>query len=231
ASKYVVKSIDPNNLAPRLGFAYTPFPSDRFVVRGGYGIYYSRATFQYASISATTPPNYVIGIRDAARLNDPFIRLPAPEQFPTFVPGVALAGTVFDRNLRTPYFHQYSFTVQHQLSKDSVVEVGYVGTSGRNLFRQVAINQAALASPSNPINGITTNTPGNAPLRAPLQGVSINGFSQNQSTAQSTYHSLQSSVIKRPTSGWYVQASYTHSKSLDNASGSGAGASISGVVN
>ena len=230
-SKYVANTIDANNLAPRLGFAYAPFHSDNIVIRGGYGVYYSRSTFQYASIGATTPPNYVIGIQNGAPLNDPFVRLPPPDRFPLFVPGVALAGTSFDRNLHTPYFHQYGVSVQHQLSRDTVIEAAYVGTRGRNLFRQVAINQASLARADGPIYGVTTNTPANAAGRAPLQGVSINGFSQNQSTARSTYHSLQTSLVKRPANGWYVQASYTYSKSFDNASGTGGGPGVSGVVN
>ncbi|QUW00407.1 carboxypeptidase regulatory-like domain-containing protein [Chloracidobacterium sp. MS 40/45] len=33
---------DRNNFAPRIGFAWTPFDSGRFVVRGGYGFFYDR---------------------------------------------------------------------------------------------------------------------------------------------------------------------------------------------
>ncbi len=57
-SKYVVRSVDPRNLGPRFGFAYSPLRSKRVAVRGGYGIYYSRATFAYASMSAQLPPMF-----------------------------------------------------------------------------------------------------------------------------------------------------------------------------
>jgi len=40
--KRILNSVDPNNFAPRVGFAYSPFKSARLVLRGGYGIYYSR---------------------------------------------------------------------------------------------------------------------------------------------------------------------------------------------
>lgn len=105
------------------------------------------------------------------------------------------------------------------------------------MFRQVAINQARLASLQNPVTNdvtgdtITTNMPSNAPLRAPFQGVSINGFSQNQSTAQSQYDSLQLSLTRRLTYGLQFLASYTFGKSMDNGSGQGGGAGISGVSN
>jgi hypothetical protein len=234
--KRLVKSVDPTNIAPRFGFAYVPLDSGRAVLRGGYGVFYARTTFQGAG-SATTPPMYVLGRQINPRLSTPFFSVPAPDQFPTFISGVPLSGSVLDRDIRTPYFHQYNGSLQYELSSDLLLEVAYVGTRGRNLFRQVAINQARLASPQNPVINdvtgevITTNTPSNAAERAPFQGVSINGFSQNQSTAQSTYHSLQGSLTHRFSHGLQFLASYTYAKSIDNGSGQGGGAGISGVVN
>ncbi len=115
--------------------------------------------------------------------------------------------------------------------------MGWVGSRGVNLFRQVGINQAALASPQhsifNAVTGaaITTNTAANASLRAPYQGVSVNGFFQDQSAAQSVYHSLQASATQRFSHGVQFLASYTWAKSIDNASGQGGGAGTGGVVN
>jgi len=236
-SKYVLRSIDPNNIGPRMGLAYSPLRSKRLAVRGGYGLYYSRVTFAYASASAQLPPLFVLGVQNGASFDLPFFQVPSQEQFPTFVPGVPLAGPAFDRGLRTPYVHQYNLSVQYELRKDLLLETAYVGAGGRRLLRQVAINQAQLASPQNPITNavtgavITVNTPGNAILRAPLQGVSINGFSMNESTASSSYDSLQMSLTERLPNGLQFLAAYTFAKSTDNASGSGGGPGIAGVVN
>ena len=235
--KSVVKSIDPNNFAPRFGFAYSPMANDRLVIRGGYGIYYSRTSFQYVTLNVLAPPTYVLSAAVGQPLSNPFPVIPAQSAFPTVVPGIALSGTLFDRNLHTPYMHQYNASVQYSLGSDLLLETGYVGTRGLNLLRQVGINQAQLATQQNPIynpvlnTNITTNTPANASLRAPYQGVGINNFFQNQSTAQSTYHSLQASLTKRFSHGLQFLASYTFSKSLDNASGQGGGAGLGGVVN
>lgn len=242
--KRVLNSIDPNNFAPRIGFAYTPLDSGRMVVRGGYGIFYSRTSFQYITLNVIAPPNYVFGARLGAPLvptvlpfSDPFFPAPPQSAFPTFVPGVAVSGNLFDRNIRTPFLHQYNTSVQYELIKDLLFEVGYVGTRGLNLFRQVAINQARLASPQSPIvnevtgASITTNAPGNAAARAPFQGVGVNNFGLNQSTAQSSYNSLQTSLTKRFARGLQFLASYTWAKSIDNASGQGGGAGIGGVIN
>ena len=147
------------------------------------------------------------------------------DQFPAFVLGVDLANQVFDRNLRTPYFHQYNTSVQYGVGKDLLLEIAYVGTRGLHLFRNVGINQARLVSPQHPITNdvsgevITTNTPANAQLRAPFQGASITAFGQRQTSAQSTYNSFQVSLTKRLSKRLQFLASYTYAKSIDNASG------------
>jgi Carboxypeptidase regulatory-like domain/TonB dependent receptor/TonB-dependent Receptor Plug Domain len=229
--KRVVTSNDPNNFAPRIGFAYSPLDSGCLVVRGGYGIFYSRASFTHLGNAITLPPNYIIVRRtDKPPFADPFFPVPSIDKFPTLVPGIDLADQVFDRNLRTPYFHQYIMSAQYALSANSLIEIAYVGGRGINLFRNVGINQARLASPQQPIindvlralglpgDVITTNTPGNAQLRAPFQGVSINSFGQRQTAGQSNYNSLQISLTRRLSKGLQLLGSYTYAKSIDNAS-------------
>jgi hypothetical protein len=229
--KRVLSSNDPNNFAPRIGFAYSPLESGRLVVRGGYGIFYSRSSLIYLIVGVNAPPLYAIrrsAVGGTIPFADPFVTLPSQSQFPTFVQGVALAGQAFDRNLRTPYVQQYNASVQYELGSNLLFEVAFVGTRGLNLIRSVGINQARLASPQQPIinavNGrvITTNTPDatNVSLRAPYQGVEVGGFLQIQSTAQSTYNSLQMSLTKRLSKGLQFLAAYTYGKSLDNSSGS-----------
>jgi hypothetical protein len=240
-SKRVLRSVDPNNFAPRVGFAYSPLASGRMIVRGGYGIFYSRTSFTSSSNSLFSPPFYLLGVRAAPSIGNPFSQVPSQNQFPTLASGGSLFGLTFDRNMRTPSVQQYNLSAQIEVSKNMVLEVAYVGTRGRNLLRQVAINQAPLASIQHPIINvvtgavITTNTTANAQLRAPFQGVATsngsNGFSQDQTTAQSSYNSFQLSLARRLSRGLQVQASYTFSKSIDNASGQGGGSGTNGLIN
>ena len=223
--KRVVTSIDPNNFAPRVGFAYSPLASSRLVVRAGYGVFYSRGSSGPLN-NIQTPPTYLVGTRLAPpSLSDPFFAVPSSDKFPTFVPGATLTGQFLARNVTTSYFHQYNAGVQYAAGKDLLLEVAYVGTRGLNLPRLIAINQAELASPQHPIFNevtravITTNTPANAQLRAPFQGVSIPNFSQSQTTAQSTYNSFQVSLIRQLSKGLRFLASYTFAKAIDNTSG------------
>src|SRR6266446_2154143 len=187
----------------------------------------------YIGISINAPPMYTIRRSPAGAtmpLADPFFPLPSQDQFPALVRGVALAGQIFDRGMRTAYFHQYNASVQYILGRDLLFEVAYAGTRGVNLIRDLAINQARLASPQHPIVNavtgqiITTNTPAatNVALRAPYQGVEVGGFLQIQSTAQSTYNSAQFSLTRRLSKGWQFLAAYTYAKSIDNASGGSA---------
>ena len=232
----VFTNIDPNNFGPRVGFAYSPFDSGSLTLRGGYGIFYSRPSTVYINNTINAPPTYVIRrspVGALVRLEDPFVPLPSQDQFPAFVPGVDLSSSTFDRRLRTAYFHQYNASIQYALSPDLLLEVAYVGTRGHNLFRNVRINQAQLASTQQPIVNvvtgqvIATNTPANATLRAPYQGADIIGFQQFQYTAESAYNSLQMSLTRRLSKGLQLLASYTYAKSLDNASGqAGADTSI-----
>ena len=241
-SRSVVTSIDPNNFAPRLGFAYSPFNSDRLVVRGGYGIFYSRTSATHLGNAITLPPNYIIGRKtatDRPPFADPFFHLPPQDTFPSFVQNIDLADQVFDRNLRTPYFYQYNASVQYAIGRNFLLEVAYVGGRGLNLFRNVGINQSRLASQQQPLINdvlrtlglpggvITTNTLANAQLRAPFQGASTNAFGQRQTTAQSTYNSLQVGLTKRLSKGLQLLGSYTYAKSIDNASGGAFGTGAS----
>ena len=235
-SKRVVNSLDPNNIAPRIGFAFTPFKSNRFVVRGGYGIYYWRPSFQSQITNMYLPPFYFVSLGLGRDLRDPFEPVPTENEFPTLEVGpLGLVGSTFDRNNRTPYVQQYNVSTQFALKPNTLLEIAYVGTRGLRLFRQVAFNQARLASPGHPINNITTNTPRNARFRAPFQGVGVSpgatGFTQDQTSAQSTYNSLQLTLTRRLSDGLQFLASYTWSKSLDNASGTGGGSGTFGLIN
>jgi hypothetical protein len=226
--KRVFTNVDPNNFGPRVGFAYSPFDSGRLMLRGGYGVFYSRPSTTHIGATINSPPTYALRQSPAGTLvplEDPFVPLPSQDQFPAFVPGVLLSSSTFERRLRTPYFHQYNASLQYALAPDLLLEVAYVGTRGHNLFRNVRINQGRLASTQQPIVNavtgqvITTNTPTNAILRAPYQGVDVPGFQQFQLTAESAYNSLQASLTKRLSKGLQLLASYTFAKSLDNASG------------
>src|SRR5207249_1559780 len=122
----------------------------------------------------------------------------------------------YDR-IQTPLIRQYNLGIQWEFVPAYLLEVAYVGSSGINIgdYNHV-VNIAKLASPSNPINGITTNTVQNAIARVPFLGFLANGLQQNGFNGVYKYDSLQTTVRKNFSHGHAFQVAYTWSKNLSN---------------
>ena len=131
------------------------------------------------------------------------------------------------RHFVVPNTQQWNLTVQHELGRKWVMELGYVGTRGIHLRETRDAIQSVNASPSNPFTvtdttgksyQITANTFDNAIARTPTPG--LNGYSGYQifaNDAFSIYHSLQGTLSRRWERG-YIQAAYTFSKNIDATS-------------
>jgi hypothetical protein len=225
-----IKGVGQNTLNPRVGFAWSIPGTQRVVVRGGYGVYHQRATGQMYLQQISDQPFGLIQVVSPVLTGDfsnPFP--PDPGAFPQFVPyvpypGPTLSPYVLDRNLRPPMFQRYSLGVQTQIARDFVLEVNYVGMRGTHMVLTRDINQASLASASNPIRGETTNTDFNIPLRVPYEGFSAGSFSNIQSTGFAWYNALEATLNKRFSHGLQFLASYTFARDLANVYGSTSGA-------
>ncbi|MGH9752967.1 MAG: TonB-dependent receptor domain-containing protein [Blastocatellia bacterium] len=223
--KLVVNGDGQNAFAPRLGFAWQVLPqSSRLVLRGGYGIYYSRLSsqtpFQLTFGQPFALSRTLTGVPNAAAtFSNPFPQpIPSSSDFPRWTPyspATALSFTTLSPDYRPSKTQQYSFNIQSQIMRDLLLEVGYVGTHGTDLLRTRSVNQALLASPTNPIRGVTTNTVANVPLRVPIQGFTASGLRQIETTGESWYNGLEASLTKRFSRGLQFLASYTFSKGLD----------------
>lgn len=221
-----------NTWNPRVGFAYqlpwTHWTQDRVVVRGGYGVYHSRSTGQaFLQLISAPPygqireflPNAIYSEQQPLPLNVP--------TFPAFIPyspATANSITFFAPDFRPPMVQEYSLGVQTQITPSMDLEVGYSGARGLHIFDIRSINQAGLASPSDPINGQTTNTLANIQDRVPFPGFSSSLMQQIGSDAASWYNALLVSLNRRFSHGLQLQVSYTFSKDLSTAYGSAIGA-------
>jgi Carboxypeptidase regulatory-like domain len=131
------------------------------------------------------------------------------------------------RRFVVPNTQQWNFTVQRDLSRKWVLELGYVGTKGTHLRETRDAIQSVNTSPTNPFTvtdtsgntyQITSNTFDNAIARTPTPG--LNGYSGYQifaNDAYSIYHSFQATLSRRWERG-YIQAAYTFSKNIDATS-------------
>jgi Carboxypeptidase regulatory-like domain len=143
---------------------------------------------------------------------------------------INIFGLQVPRHFVVPSTQQWNLTVQHSLGKQWVFEAGYVGTHAVHLRETRNSLQSRRASVSDPVTidspafcnpnpcSITTNTFGNAVARSRAQGINgYAGFQLFANDAYSHYHSLQTSLSRRWSAG-YFQAAYTFSKSTDATS-------------
>jgi len=84
--------------------------------------------------------------------------------------------TAIAPNDRPAMVQQFSVNAQGELTKDLLLEVGYVGARGTHLQRFRSLNQALAASPGHPIRGVTSNTLANIGLRVPIPGIRAPGI-------------------------------------------------------
>jgi hypothetical protein len=220
-----IRGVHQNNWAPRFGFAWRLPYIDQMVLRGGYGIYYTRSTGQPFIQLAAAPPfatarQVAAGsspLQGALTFANPFGPEFVPPQFQPYSPTTASTVFFIDQEFRAPVTQQWSLNLQTDLGHSFLLETGYVGARGNHLILSHSLNQANLASPSNPIRGVTTNTRANISLRVPVRGFTTIGISDIDSSANSWYHGLEVSVTKRLTRGLQFLAAYTFAHAYSDA--------------
>ena len=223
-NNFAIQGKGQNLIEPRLGFAWQLPWTNRVVLRGGYGIYYTRLVGQQYLQLVTAPPfsqiRSITGIGNAAAtFANPFQPAPQFPIFPAYSPTTQFTPRFLAQDYQPGKTQQYSLNLQTQLYKDLLLEVGYVGTRAIQLLRTRSINQAALASVSNPIRGVTTNTVANISSRVPYQGFNSSGFQVVESSGSSWYNALEATLSKRLSKGSQFIAAYTFSRLLDTDGG------------
>ncbi|MFN2392670.1 MAG: TonB-dependent receptor domain-containing protein, partial [Pyrinomonadaceae bacterium] len=195
-NKHTLAKQDRNNFAPRIGIAYKI--NDRFVLRGGYGLFYDRPSASFINTVFSnypflreveiTAPSGNVPIQDAfnntsttiplnqwlpfrivypagstsggytIRDNTPIFRDARGNLNPLEFGGGTCSATnqsgcargniaetfefrAVDRNLTSPYVHQFNIGAQYEIVRDLLFEARYIGTRGHNLLQSVAFNQ------------------------------------------------------------------------------------------
>src|ERR1700688_3564162 len=230
---------DLNNFAPRIGFAYDLTGKGRTVVRGGWGLFYDafaqdiflghvpyNCAFCPGPAYAGTGPAAIsfAGLSGAANLGAGAV-FAAPSPLGDFFGA--------NPNIRTPYVQNFNLNVQQQLGNRMVLQIGYVGSIGTKLFRFRDLNQPTQAQITAfdlsqcAANGQTApncfiagfDGPDGANFNVPRTAFP-NFFyvNQEESSANSNYNSLQTSLRVSSWHGLTSQANFVWSHSIDNAS-------------
>jgi hypothetical protein len=160
---------DRNNFAPRFGFAWDTFGNAKFVVRGGYGIFYDIEDGALNLQFGGQPPHgYVannypcfgqqadnsdgcLSAVNGSYVADPFQTLYSdPYPFAKsgndgtfFTPKLPYAFVV-SPHFRTPYAQHFNFGFQYQLSNSTMIEAVYVGSLSRKAIATTETNYPSL---------------------------------------------------------------------------------------
>ncbi|WP_157178355.1 TonB-dependent receptor [Terriglobus roseus] len=127
-----------NKFGPRVGFAYNPNPST--VVRGGYDLLYLPSTQRIYSggtlgFSQTTQQTYTYTQRPTTLIDNPLpggVLLPAGSAAGVQVgAGTSVSGLLYKNPL--PYYSQWNFGVEQQISSHVVLHLNYAGSKGTHL--------------------------------------------------------------------------------------------------
>ena len=198
---------DTNNVAPRIGVAWTPTSSRRTIVRGSAGLFYDRVPLRAVANALLSAGNTT----DITKLGRVSVSLsPGQAGAPVFpntlsaaVPLVTLVSlTTMDPSMKNAYARQASVEIEQQIGERTTLSAGYQYTRGVDLI--ISVNQnvpSCVAVGTN--NGCR-----------PISTYANN--SQFSPYASSAYHGLHVSFVERPAAWGSFRVTYTLSKAMDN---------------
>jgi len=193
-------------LAPRFGFAWRPFGNHQTVIRSGYGLSWGQPLVFVLNNTSQTPPPFFLRTDLISSNLSPELQFgvfPAPDTS-ALVPRNPSFFTHQPGNFSNGYVQQWNFGLERELPGEIAAKASYVGSRGVHLERRYEGNAALPPGPGNI----------NARRRYPI----FRQIAQQESSASSSFHSLQLSAEKRLSRGLMFLAGYTWSKSIDDAS-------------
>jgi hypothetical protein len=218
------------NFEPRAGFVWDPFHNGKTVITAGSGIYDVlplNYLFEIQLISSA--PSY-----DEGRITFSGTAgkgLFPPNPFNTLTP--KLRSIFTPRNPPRSYVIQNSLSVQQQLTKNTILSLGYIGSHGvHQVFTTNDINNVPFQGQDSfgnffwpDLNAVT-----GAARQALVLNPAVGTISDTFFGGSSIYHSLQTSVSYNAPAGIVGKVAYTWSHSIDDSSSALSGASFGNSV-
>jgi hypothetical protein len=191
---------DYNNVAPRIGLAWSP--TEKTTVRAGFGIFYGPG--QNDDINAAIDnarDRFALTRSQAPTLSFPISAFLGAGRLTPFSP------RALDRERRDFYTQTWTLGVARELPLKLTGEARYVGSSSHKLFTRLAINVINPATGTRPVTrqGTIEFAQGDA----------------KENRGNSNFHALQTSLHRRVGRGLTLGAEYMWSHAISDAGGSG----------
>ncbi len=185
---------DQKQFSPRFGFAYAP--KDKWVIRGGYGVFYQLILENTPqNLHYTVPFQYgytIVGNGTSININNALV---------TGLVANAPSFSALSQYLKAGMVQQFSLGFQHDLPAGILLDASYVGNRGRNI------------DASEPIN---TPSPGPGTVQTRRPNVNFAGINLYCPCDTSEYDGLEVRVKKSLSHAGQLLGSFTWSRSFDN---------------
>ncbi len=203
------KNPSSKTVAPRIGFAWDVRGDGKTSVRGGAGIFYDSILVGTPFVQNTAvrvPPYFNRG----GLVGSSTFVVNFPDAYTTQAAQLAaqaqLEGIQYD--IDQPLMTKWNINVQRELFARTVLEVGYSGSHGSNLVRQIFTNGRVAQVTA---DGRLFVAPG-----TPLAQPNFGRMRYRVSDATSDYKGMTIGLTRRMANGLQAQISYTLSSSVDD---------------
>jgi Carboxypeptidase regulatory-like domain len=190
---------DTNNVSPRIGVAWAPFPSRHTVVRASYGLFYDRIPLRALSNALQRGgTTYRTAVLTRTQTGAPVF----PAVLPSFPAGLLVSTSTIDPAIPNGYAQQANLEVEHQITPSMTLRAGYAHVRGMHIIANRNVNAPTCLAAVDPVNLCRPDP-------------NFGNISQYQGWADSWYDGMILSLEKRAGRWSSLRISYNLSKSFD----------------